>query len=92
MAAGAEAAAIAAAIAQAIKASGAIVRVAPQDFLSILKRTEKPLVVISEGGLFTTNYQYLTSYKGFAFFTKSSAPLQLGAVEIIAAQKIWIPG
>jgi hypothetical protein len=89
----AEAAAVAAAaIAQAIKASGAIVRVEPQDFLNVLKRTERPLVIISRGGLFTTNYQYLTSYKGFAFFTKSSSPLQLGSVEIILAQKIWIPG
>jgi len=33
------------------------------------------------------------SYKGFAFFTKSPQPLQLGVeVEIVRARKIWIPG
>lgn len=35
----------------AIKASGAIVRVEPNDFVAILGRSESPLVVRSEGGL-----------------------------------------
>ncbi|HLN33610.1 MAG TPA: hypothetical protein VK395_38140 [Gemmataceae bacterium] len=74
--AGAEAAA-AAAIAQAIKASGAIVSVSPDDFLVILQRQREPLVIHATGGLFTTNYEYLTSYKGLAFFTKAPAPLDL---------------
>jgi len=91
MAAGAGAAA-AAAIANAIKASGVVVRVSPEDFERILSRAEKPLVVVSQGGLFTTNYQYLTSYKGFAFFTKSRMPFQLSPkVEVIMANRIWIP-
>lgn len=35
---------------------------------------------------------YLTSYKGLAFFTKSSTPLNLsGDIELVLAQKIWIP-
>lgn len=85
--------AAAAAIANAIKASGVVVRVDADDFVNIVRRIEKPLVIIAEGGLFSTKYQYLTSYKGFAFFTKSSAPMQFGqGVEIIAAEKIWIPG
>ena len=87
------AAAAAAAIAQAIKASGAIVRVAPDDFLQILGRQKEPLVVHATGGFFSTNYQYLSSYKGLAFFTKSPSPLDLPAgCELVIAQKIWIPG
>jgi hypothetical protein len=87
------AAAAAAAIAQAIKASGAIVRVEPNDFLRILWRQEEPLVIQATGGFFSTNYQYLSSYKGLAFFTKSPLPLTLpDGAEIVQAQKIWIPG
>lgn len=43
----AAAAAIAAAIAQATKASGAIVRMEPRDFEAILSRSAKPLVVMA---------------------------------------------
>jgi hypothetical protein len=86
-------AAAAAAIAQAIKASGVLVQVSPADFYAILRKVERPLVVHAEGGFFSTNYQYLVSYKGFAFFTKSSEPLLLPTeVETIAAKKIWVPG
>ncbi len=89
MAAGAAAAA---AIAQAIKASGAIVRVEPNDFMLVLSRNKNPLVVSAQGGILRTSYQYLTAYKGLMFFTKSSAPLLLPSeVELIAARKIWIP-
>ena len=66
---GAAAAARAAAIAQAIKASGAIVQVEPDDFLTILSKTDKPLAVMATGGLMKTNYQYLTAYKGLIFLT-----------------------
>ncbi|GAJ07034.1 unnamed protein product [marine sediment metagenome] len=91
--AGAAVAARAAAIAKAIKASGAIVRVEPSDFSVILSKTSKPLVVLAEGGFLKTNYQYLTSYKGLVFFTKSPTPLQLpGDIELVVAKKIWIPG
>ena len=90
---GAEGAAAAAAIANAIKASGAIVRVEPQDFLVILSRSQTPLVVMAPGGLFQGKFNYITSYKGLAFFAKSSEPLMLGGnVEVIMAGKIWVPG
>jgi hypothetical protein len=86
------AAAAAAAIAQAIKASGSIVKVEPQDFTTILQRATKPLVVKATGGLFRTKYQYLTNYKGLTFFTSSTAEVYLpGEVEVITAGKIWIP-
>lgn len=93
MSAGAAAGAAAAAIADAIKASGVLVRVEPEEFRMILKRQADPLVVHAAGGYFKTHYQYLTSYKGLAFFTRSSEPLDLHAgVELIRAGSISIPG
>jgi ethanolamine utilization protein EutA (predicted chaperonin) len=87
------AAGAAAAIAQAIKASGVIVKVEPAEFERILSRQQGLLVVTATRGLFSTRYQYLTSYKGLAFFSESTAPLSLpGGVESVAAQQIWIPG
>ena len=92
-AAGAAGAGAAAAMAQAIRAAGAIVSVDAGNFLSIIARTEKPLVIASQGGLFSTTYQYLSSYKGLAFHTKSKLPLELPMnTELIHAKKIWIPG
>ncbi len=93
MAAGAAGAAgAAAAIAQAIKASGVLVRLDPEEFLKILGRIPDPLLVVATGGMFTKNYQYLMGYKGLAFYTKSAGPLQLPATaEVIAAKGIWIP-
>ena len=86
-------AAAAAAIANAIKASGVVVRVSPADFHAILGKVERPLVVYAKGGLFSASYQYLVSYKGLAFFTKSPEPISLPAeAEIITARKIWAPG
>jgi len=91
--AGAGAAAAAHQIAEAVKASGAIVRVETVDFETILSKSENPLVVMAEGGLFSANYHYLTAYKGLIFFAKSSSPLNLDyRVELIKARKIWIPG
>jgi hypothetical protein len=91
MAAGAAGAA-AAAIAQAIKASGVLVRLDPAEFMKIVGRVPDPLVVVATGGLFTKNYQYLVGYKGLAFYTKSAEPLQLPATaEVIAAKGIWAP-
>ena len=92
-AAGGAGGAAAAAIAEAIKASGAIVRLEPSDFMSILSRSDRPLVVAAEGGVFKTTFRYLTGYKGLVFFTKSDMPLQLtNEVELVKAKKIWIPG
>lgn len=85
-------AAIAAQIAQAIKASGAIVKVETTDFMTILNRVQNPLVVCSETRFLGRKYHYLTAYKGLVFYTKSSTPLILRpSIEIIQAKKIWIP-
>ena len=90
---GAETAAIQAAIANAIKASGVVLRVDPENFLRIVAKAEKPLVICATGGFISMSYRYLTSYKGFAFFTKTKTPLDLSPkIETVLAQKIWIPG
>lgn len=88
----ATAAGAAAAIARAIKASGVIIRVDPREFQNILGKIDRPLVVCAEGGLFSAKHQYLVSYKGLAFFTKSNAPIMLpSGAETILAKKIWVP-
>ncbi|MGD9099188.1 MAG: hypothetical protein PVF45_01825 [Anaerolineae bacterium] len=82
----------AAAIANAIKANGVLVRVEAIDFERILSRSKEPLVVYTTGGIFSTNHQYLTSYKGLAFFCKSSREINLPkGAEIIRAGGIWMP-
>jgi hypothetical protein len=84
--------AAAAAIAQAIKASGAIVSVESTDFMMILNKVERPLVICSQSKFISTKYHYLTAYKGLIFYTKSPSPLMLRpSAEIINAKKIWIP-
>ena len=86
-------AAVAAAIANAAKASGVIVRVNPQDFLSIVRKADKPLIVYATGGFFSTNHHYLTSYKGLAFYAKSPSPVELPSdAELVLAEKFWMPG
>jgi hypothetical protein len=86
-------AAATAAIAQAIRASGVIVKVEPSEFERILARQHGLLVITARGGFFGTKYQYLTSYKGLAFFCQSDTLLSLPSdSELISAGKIWIPG
>ena len=82
----------AAAVANAIKASGVIVRLEPPEWLKILKRTDSSLVVIARGGMFRRKYQYLTTYRGLAFYTTSEHPLVLpGRTELINAKSISVP-
>jgi hypothetical protein len=82
-----------AAIAKAIKASGVLIRVEPEEFAKLMNRAKDPLIVVAEGGIFGKNYKYLMSYKGLTFFTKSGAPLPLPAgAELVNAGGIWIPG
>ena len=89
---GAEAAAIMAIIANAIKASGTVVKIEPDEFAKILARIEKPLVIYAEGGLISTNHQYMVSYKGFAFYTKADDQIALPKnTEVVVTDKIWIP-
>jgi len=90
MAAGAAAGA---AMAQALRASGVLVRLDPDEFSKVLNRAKDPLVVVARGGWLRPTYQYLFGYKGLAFFAKSDTPLALSAgCEVIDAASIWIPG
>jgi hypothetical protein len=85
--------AAAAAIAQAVKASGAIVKIAPEGFRRILQNSREPLVVTSQGGFFGKKFQYLMGYKGLVFFTSSNEEIGMpSAAEVVEAEKIWIPG
>jgi len=83
----------AAAIANAVKASGVLVRVKPEDFQALLRRARDPLVVCGRAGFLYRDYAYLMSYKGLAFYTKSSEPISLpSTAESVIADRIWIPG
>lgn len=89
----AHAAAAAAAVAQAIKASGAIVQVEADLFAHLVARQDTPLVIHATGGVFRTHHRYLTSYRGFVFYTMSADLLPLpGKAELLSAKSIWIPG
>jgi len=90
--AGAAAAGAQAAIAEAVKASGAIVQVEKDDFMNLLYKAKEPLVVQAESSFFKTSYQYLMSYKGLVFYTKSTEPLMLSNdTLVVKAKKIWVP-
>lgn len=85
-------AAVHAAQVNALKAIGTVIKLAPPDFAKILRRTQRPLVVHAVGGVWSTKYLYLTSYRGLAFFTKASKPIPLPPdAEIILAEEISLP-
>lgn len=80
------------AIAEALKASGAIVRVDEENFRRLLERDPAPLVVAAQGGWLSKSYQYLTPYRGLVFSMRSKIPLELPpGCEVVSARKIWIP-
>ncbi len=82
----------AAAAIQALKASGVIVTLEPEEFLRLLYRIEEPLVVVSVSRFFSrTTYRYLTAWRGLAFHAMSHEPLELGSAETITAKKLWVP-
>jgi hypothetical protein len=84
--------AAAAMIAQATKASGVIVRVESDDFLALLDWNEAPLAVHARGGFWGSRHDYLTSYRGLAFYTRSKTELRLPEhCQVVEAGKIWIP-
>ena len=84
--------AAAAASSQAVKASGAIVRVDPPVFLDLLAKGQDQLVIHAKGGLFGGNHRYLANYKGMVFFAQAAQPLEIPeGVEIFEAGRIWVP-
>ena len=81
------------AFAQAISASSSIIIVDPGNFLKIITKAGKALVVMGRGGVFKSHFQYMTDYKGFKIFTKSGTELILpNDTEIISVKTIWVPG
>ena len=80
-----------AAMANAVKANGVVVRVEPDAFLSLLRRVDTPLVVVAHGGFWKKRYRYLTSVKGLAFYTESADALSLSRADVVSAWSIAIP-
>lgn len=77
---------------QAIRASGAIVEVAPKDFLELLSRAEKPLLVATRTGYIRRRFIYLMPYRGLVFVTRALEPLAIQTpVEVVRAEHIWLP-
>ena len=84
--------AAAAARIQAIKASGAIVRVSPDDFQTLLTRNTQGLVVHRAGWMFGTSHTYLMGYQGLAFYTRAKEELRLpSSVTVVEASSVWMP-
>ena len=98
-AAGAIVAAAAAAQQMVINASngsGLIVRVSPEEFVRLLNQATPESLVVQDhneaGFLSRESYQYLLSYKGFAFVTKSPTPLDLPTgLDKVVAENIYVP-
>jgi len=89
----AAAGAAAAAVAQAIKASGVLVQVVPEEFVRLLAMNEDPLVVYAPPrNLFSRRHKYLMSLNGLAFYTASPEPIALDTAAVVVARSIWIPG
>jgi hypothetical protein len=51
------------AFARAISASSSIIVVDPENFLKIITKAGKALVVMGRGGVFRSHFQYMTDYK-----------------------------
>jgi len=86
------AAAAAATISNAIKASGTLIRIYPEEFSRMISKMDDGVVVETTVKFFSTSYKYLTSYKGLAFYTKSSSQLSIPSrLEKISAVSMWMP-
>ncbi|HYV20971.1 MAG TPA: hypothetical protein VFC25_18300 [Verrucomicrobiae bacterium] len=83
--------AVAAAI-QAVRASGAIVNVLPDEFQRLLEQNVQGLLVHTQAKYFTRRHRYLMGYRGLAFYTATREPLRLPrTVQVIEAKKIRVP-
>jgi len=80
----------AAAIAQAIKASGAIVHLEAREFEKLAHRAEAPLIV--RAGVGKRKTSYLMNHRGLFFYTKTGDRLSFPmSAEFVDARKIWMP-
>lgn len=87
------AAAAQAAINEAIKASGAIIRIEAEEFKRLISKMEDGIVIEKDAsGFLSSGYKYSTAYKGFIFYCKSVSAIPIpGRLEKIKARRIWIP-
>lgn len=86
-------AAVVAAIIQAIRASGVLIKVEAPVFLRIVNQQDGPIVVRARKGVFRKHWRYLTPYKGLTFYAQSVDPLPLpGRTELFDAKTMWVPG
>ncbi len=93
MSGAAGAAAAQAAINEAIKASGAIVKIGPYEFSHLISKMEDGIVIEKgNNGFFDSAYKYSTSYKGFIFYCKSREQITIPTrLEKVKARSIWVP-
>ena len=88
----AAAGAAAAARVRAMRASGAIVEVVPDAFLTLLAKLDQPLVIAARGRFFQATFRYLAPYRGVVLFAESEAMLKLpDTAEVIEAGSLWVP-
>jgi len=77
---------------QAIRASGAIVRVEARDFEGVVRKTGDAVVIRARPAMLSKQYQYMTSYRGFIFYTRTREQLRFASsVEVIEAKTIYTP-
>jgi hypothetical protein len=80
------------AVMNAIRSMGVVVQVEPADFVKLVERQSEPLVVYAPPKLFAPKHEYVVSYKGLAFYTKSREELRLpGTTEIIRTKSMSVP-
>lgn len=85
------AAAAGAVAARAIKASGAIVRVEPEEFQKLLNQGTDGVIVHTIG--FWSRHKYLMGYRGLVFHTTSRDPIVLPrGFHLVEARRMWVPG
>lgn len=75
---------------QARAVLGPKITVSPVEFLKVVARMDKPVIVVNKpAGLgFSKTWQYLTSYKGFLFHTVSKSELYFESCELYEAKKM----
>jgi hypothetical protein len=87
------AAAVAAAMMQAVRAMGVVVKVKPDVFMRIADRVAEPLIVRAPHGMWSKKHDYLVTYKGFAFYTSTKDELRLPpGAEVMNAGSMYVPG
>ena len=76
----------------AVRSFGVVCTVEQDEFMTLVSHQECPLVLTSVGGIFTTEYRYLTSYKGIAFFCKTPYQLQIpDTAETVQVKNLVVP-